>query len=153
MRSIQIEKMSPWQRVERTVKVTPEGCWNCLGGVGSHGYRSIGYKGKDLLAHRVSYEFFFGDIPPDLQVLHKCDNRLCVNPDHLFLGTQKDNMVDCSNKGRAKNGNSKLSENDVRALRKCVSDGTTQRATAKIFGLSQATVSEIVRGRVWRFIQ
>lgn len=95
-----------WAKVKKTDK-----CWIWLGsksGKYQHGEIGIGRR-KDGKAktHRVSYEITYGKIPDGLQVLHKCDNGLCVRPDHLFLGTQKDNMIDCSTKGRSVNQNTR----------------------------------------------
>lgn len=82
-----------------------ETCWAWTGGKDSFGYgklwRGLGKTGR-ALAHRVSWELFYGPIPPGLQVLHRCDNPFCVCPGHLFLGTQKDNMVDMVFKGRGR---------------------------------------------------
>jgi len=77
------------------------GCWEFTGAL-RNGYGTIKIKNKLYLAHRISWELNFGIIPIGLFVLHKCDNRKCVNPDHLFLGTQKDNMKDAFSKGRIK---------------------------------------------------
>ena len=88
-----------WSKVQKT-----SNCWNWIGSQQGNGY---GYlhngtreKRNPLRAHRFSYEIHYGDIPSGLWVLHKCDNRLCVNPKHLFLGDRTDNMRDCAAKGR-----------------------------------------------------
>lgn len=75
------------------------GCWNWNTGLGSHGYGQIKHEGESL-AHRVSYVAFKGPIPDDRIVCHTCDNRACINPDHLWLGTYSDNMSDMHAKGR-----------------------------------------------------
>lgn len=78
------------------------GCWNWNGGKGFGGYGKMKVDNKSQLTHRVAYRVFIGEIPEDICVCHKCDNPSCVNPDHLFLGTQSDNMKDAYKKGRVK---------------------------------------------------
>src|SRR5690348_1346681 len=78
------------------------GCWEFTGSLNNGGYGVIGFKGKVWLAHRLSYYFHNGEIPKGLLVCHKCDNRKCINPDHLFLGTYMDNYNDMVAKGRWK---------------------------------------------------
>lgn len=93
-----------WSRVKKT-----DSCWNWIGGISPSGYGrfSIGLRGH--FAHRKSYEINIGRIPNNLCILHKCDNRHCVRPDHLFLGTRLDNARDMVNKGRSIRGDSHYS--------------------------------------------
>lgn len=88
------------ERFEEKYEMVPEcGCW--IWTAATHqGYGEICYKGKKETAHRVSWELHNGPIPHGLWVLHRCDTRECVNPKHLFLGTQLDNIADCVKKGR-----------------------------------------------------
>ena len=112
-----------------------------------------------ILAHRVSWELRHKKpIPDDLCVLHKCDNRKCVNPKHLFLGTNADNSADMVRKGRSpvqigeRNSNCKLKEADVVLIRQLANGQKTQRAIAKQFSVSEMTISEIVTRKRWTHV-
>lgn len=137
-------------------------CWDWLGSLSPRGYGRIRVAGKNIRAHRYSWILKHGrDIPEGMVVCHKCDNPKCVNPDHLFLGTIADNVADCVSKGRhargeklahprakgEKNGNSRLTANQVDAIR---SDQRPQRTIASQFGVSQALISKIKRGEMWK---
>lgn len=101
-----------WSKVKKTST-----CWEWTGCVSKYGYGKIGsgmHNGKTLLAPRVSYELYFGEIPKGLFVLHKCDNRSCVNPTHLFLGTQADNIKDMFQKHRNPKPYNREGENNPR---------------------------------------
>lgn len=77
-------------------------CWLWVGALFKSGYGKFSRGDRKIRAHRASYELYVGKIPRGMQVLHRCDNPPCVNPDHLFIGTHMDNMLDMESKGRAK---------------------------------------------------
>ena len=86
--------------VNKRIKKAPNGCWEWTGSVNDKGYGLIYVEGKSKRAHRITYQLFKSEIPKGLFICHHCDNPGCVNPEHLFVGTQKDNMQDCIRKGR-----------------------------------------------------
>jgi hypothetical protein len=139
---------------------TPEpnsGCFLWTGYLAPNGYGELRIDGSKMSAHRASWVLHRGQIPGGMFVCHKCDNRACVNPDHLFLGTQKDNMRDAASKGRMnpnqkgeRNRAAKLKQDDVLFIRKSSERGV---ALALRFNVSQALVTMIRKGRVWNHIQ
>ena len=150
-------------------KVTDKECWE----ITSHKSRRAGYpvfriNGKLLSAHRIIYEEEKGSIPEGLLVLHSCDNRECINPDHLRIGTYKDNLEDVrrryglSHIGKnskppvmrgSKNPISKLKEKDVLDIRKKVLLGETQKSLAEYYGVSRPTISRIISGHKWGWLK
>lgn len=87
----------------KNIKKRKNGCWEWQLSKHRQGYGNIMYKGKACLAHRISYHVFKGNVPINMLVCHKCDNPSCINPEHLFLGTQSDNVKDMYNKNRRNN--------------------------------------------------
>lgn len=145
-------------------KYIPEpnsGCWLWIGGQNEHGYGIIGVGGRKdgvAKAHRVSWELNRGKLSPGDNVLHKCDNPSCVNPDHLFIGSLADNSRDCVKKGRNFTPDNrgeratwaKLSAEDVREIRKKEKTGPEY---AKMFGCSKSAIYMIWCGHNWASIE
>lgn len=141
-----------WERVDR--RGSGE-CWRWKGAPSGFGYGVLFVRGKNRYAHRLSYSLAHGPIPRGLFVLHRCDNPICVNPAHLFLGTPHDNNIDMAAKGRSthgeKNRHAKLTRDDVRWMRWArVYSGATQRRIGAFFGVDQSTVCYAVNGSTWR---
>ena len=124
--------------------VKGDGCWGWSGALCA-GYGSLRYRQKHYRAHRLSYELHVGPIPEGMYVLHKCDNRACSNPDHLFVGSQKDNMMDMVNKGRQTKYR-KLSSEDIDRMRDLRDSGLLYREIASAFRCGRNHVSQILRG-------
>ena len=145
------------ERLERYTKKS-DGCWLWIGFTDPNGYGRLNIDGRPILAHRLAYQVSLGDIPSGMVVCHKCDNPPCVNPDHLFLGTQASNVKDMHSKGRAhKRGMkgsehpaAKVNEEIVRAIRAC--SLSTVKAAA-LFGLSRPTIDDIRKRRSWTHIE
>ena len=126
-------------------------CWEWTAGKQNHGYGKLRLpRGEQVYAHRYSWELHNGIIPNGMHVLHKCDNPSCVNPSHLFLGTHKDNMIDCGNKGRrnqAKGSDSPksvINKQERKDIKKLTSFGNLPHwVIASMYEVSPATVSRI----------
>ena len=135
------------------------GCWDwtaSCAGQGNYGQIKIPGTRKQDYAHRVSYRINIGEIPEGKYVLHRCDNPKCVNPNHLFLGSAKDNAQDMKSKNRhlpgEKNSMSVLTTKDVVAIRAMVDAGISQDSIANRFCDSQMTISRIKRRLLWSHV-
>jgi len=139
-------------------KVKPNcdtGCWEWTAAKLKCGYGIIATPGRiNKLAHRVSYELHCGEIPDGLFVCHTCDNRTCINPSHLFVGTNAENMADMRAKGRQRRGvtqrSAKLTEADVIAIR--AADGVLHRDLAQRYGVDKSQISCIRSGKYWSHV-
>ena len=133
-----------------------KGCWMWKSSIERKGYGRLRFKKRKLLAHRVSAEKHLGPVPSGLCVLHECDNPLCVNPSHLFLGTKKDNNTDRNVKGRSnpRKGEavrySKLTADVVLELRRLYTRSSLKVAAS--LGISQATMSDVLTRRTWKHV-
>ena len=161
---------------EKYVVNAETGCWEWTGAINNNGYGLLNVDSRSRLAHRISYEIHVGQIPESRDyhgtcVLHKCDVRRCVNPDHLFLGTVQDNTSDMDAKGRRvnapqigeKHGNSILTDDAARAIKEILrrhppscnhhsGSAGIQAFLGRWFGVSHITISAIHTGRLWRHV-
>ena len=130
------------------------GCWLWLGPLNAKGYGRLSIRKKRVLAHRFSHQQFKGDVPKHLCVLHECDNKLCVNPEHLSTGTQAKNSADMVARGRVCCGEaretSKLSAQEARYIRMSAERGVD---LARCFNISQQVVCDIRKGRSWKHLR
>jgi hypothetical protein len=142
-----------WDKVSKSGE---DDCWVFTGckSIGGYGFFTI--NGNNVLAHRMAYKLTFGEIPYGKLVCHTCDNRICVNPKHLFVGDYSMNNQDCWNKGRHPptsgkfHGRAKLTENKAVEIVSLYKNGNvTQRVLGKMFGVGATTVCDIVNGRRW----
>lgn len=139
-----------WAKVQKT-----DGCWQWTACV-QDGYGRFRLDGTMRLAHRVSWELEHGAIPDGLNVLHRCDNGVCVRPSHLFLGTQLANVTDCIAKGRypdrarENNGHAKVNSVIAAEIRARHAAGESYRKLGPEYGLHWGHIGNIVRGQSWK---
>jgi hypothetical protein len=130
-----------WSRVDQSGGLLA--CWEWVGAISTEGYGACNNRENCQRAHRVSWELHHGPIPAGMSVLHSCDNRLCVNPHHLHLGTHRDNMDEVVKRGRR----AQYSADTVEAIREAHSGGMSYAVLTLRFGVSRATIWKIVHNR------
>lgn len=159
-------KGSPWKlgvtpemRFDANLRPTDSGCVEWAGHLLPNGYGTFGFEGRAAYAHRYAYQRAHGSIPAGLFVLHRCDNPRCVAPAHLFAGTQKDNMIDCSRKGRVNrtiearmedHPQAKITEAIAVETRSLHAKGVRQCDIAARFGVSKYIISRVVLNKTWK---
>jgi len=148
-----------WSKVDRRDE---NSCWEWTRGKVKEGYGRFKLNGKQVSAHRLAYSLTYGEAPSGLYVCHRCDNRSCCNPSHLFLGTNQDNQLDCVAKGRSavhrlisidrrgiNNGRAKLTEDQVCGIMARYLMGISQRQISREYNISSGRVSDIVNLKKW----
>lgn len=169
---VRISEMTTEQKLERLKKsfekhvIRKEGCWDWKGPITKNGYPVMSCRpeiGTDR-GHRASWLIYKGEISEGLHVCHHCDNRKCTNPDHLWLGTHKQNNDDKMKKGRhvwtpppikfgSKNASSKLNEENVKEIKKMITAGYSNGFIAKKFGVTRSTILRIKTGQNWKHVE
>jgi hypothetical protein len=136
----------------------PDDCWECNAPSAKKHYGRLRKDGSLVKMHHAMWEHAHGPVPDRLHVLHSCDNRACVNPAHLFLGTHTDNMQDCEAKGRRphpvgeENPAAKLTARKVKAIRRLLASGATCALLAREYGVTDVLVGHIKRRRIWAHV-
>ena len=142
---------------EKFIPEPNSGCWLWTASQSGHGYGYFFMDGRGTRAHRAAWILYQGEIPNDLCVLHKCDNPQCVNPDHLWLGSHAENMIDRGKKARSARGvrvnTTKLSIDDVKKVRALLKKGINCTAIARSFGVSTTAIHAIRNRRTWAWIE
>lgn len=154
MNIIDTGKIPFWNRVKKTKK-----CWVWSGSIMMSGYGRININNKHYYAHRLSFEIHNGAVPKGLYVCHKCDNKKCIRPSHLFLGTPLDNMIDKTKKGRQAHnvgefaGGAKLTNKDVEEIKSSYQRRIiTQEMLSKKFKVSRRHIGNILQAKRWKHL-
>lgn len=147
-----------WQRVDKTSGHGPGGeCWVWMGKKFKQGYGYLRYGGRSCKAHRLAWELTNGPIPAGMSILHACDNRPCVNPSHMSIGTQTENNADCFAKGRFARGEraskAKLAEAQVLEVLAALQRGESQNSVAKRYEVSSTSIWKIATGQSWKHLR
>lgn len=142
-----------WARVD--IRAADE-CWNWTAPICNRGYGRFTFVNFNSVSHRISYALAYGPIPPGMMVCHTCDNRKCVNPAHLWLGTNADNIKDARVKGHfanrflgSKSHFAKLTDKKVLAIRKRYADGESRNSLAKEYGVTSHAIYDVIKRHTW----
>lgn len=135
------------KRIVSRITVSDSECWVWSLKIRPNGYARMKFLGDSWYAHRLSYFAFKGDIPDGCDVCHRCDNRRCVNPEHLFLGSRKENMQDCVEKGRQARGeklpHSKLSDAERAQVIDLIKYGFSYQEVGSCYGVTRHAINHI----------
>ena len=144
------EKIQAIERFESKYIKYSNSCWSWTGALVT-GYGGFSFNGKTVMAHRFSWMLYRGKIPEGMLVLHKCNHKYCVNPEHLYIGDYSDNLQDSIDAGRPY-GLRKLTVDNVICIKKMLRDGIKQQLIAQIYEVTRENISRISTGRIWKHI-
>lgn len=169
---IRISELTEEQKLERLKKsfekhvIRKDGCWGWKGPIAKGGYPVMSCRSTigPNRGHKASWIIYRGEIPIRMHVCHKCDNPICTNPDHLWIGTHKQNNDDKIAKGRSRyiqppimkgklNPSSKLTEDQVKEIKKLINEGHSCYGIGKDFGVSKTTILRIKKGTNWKHVE
>lgn len=140
-----------WARITKT-----DNCWTWNGATDTSGYGLLEVENKTRAVHRLSWELHYGSIPNGLGVFHKCDNRICIRPSHLFIGTARDNVADRDRKGRQaigkRNARTKLMPTQIRQIRELFVKGVSYSALGRKFSVDAKTIWCVINGKSWKYV-
>ena len=146
----------PLPRFLNNIEISDSGCWNWIASIILNtGYGCFSVNNKVTLAHRWAYSYYIGPIPTGFFICHTCDNRRCVNPDHLFAGTQKDNLADASSKGRLRGirkQQSHLTEPQVEEIINLLKFSKKYSSIARVFSVTRQTIYLIAYNKTWKHL-
>lgn len=134
---------------------TTDSCWEWTGSLSAGGYSQLQIDGEKFYAHRISYRLFHGPIEPGRYVCHKCDNKKCINPMHLYAGLPEENTEDAMERGELKeyvaDGNpaAKLTADEAKDAYERVQDGESQASVARDLGVTKSCIWTVVHGKTW----
>jgi len=137
-----------WSKVNKN---TDNGCWEWSGCKDRKGYGEFRIFGDNYQAHRIAYMLANGGIPSNISVCHKCDNPKCCNPDHLFAGTNRDNMIDLLLKG--KKPDTKLNPQSVKSIREAFKNGVSRAELRQKYNISATCLNSLLRGEKWAYVK
>lgn len=150
------QKIERYKQLFEKKVIRQDGCWDWNGYIVSTGYGRIGTSGQIIDAHRFSYILHKGEIPQNLWVLHRCSNAKCTNPEHLYLGTAKQNTQDMLRAGRnivpigEKHPGSKLTLEKVKQIKELIKEGKSSIEIGLLFSVSKTTINDIKRNNTWK---
>lgn len=124
----------------------PNSCWDWQGGLNIGGYGQVNFRGRSMIASRVMWSFFNGEIPEGMCICHRCDRPQCCNPDHLFLGTPADNSQDRIEKGRPIT-NRRYTDEQIQEMRRLRDEGYTLGQISRRYGISFSYLSGVLNGK------